>query len=94
MPSRFDTGRLTLRSSSSRRCLFIRGRFDTAVENTEEFFVGLLSTGPLPPFVELARTSAVVFILDNDSMLQLLLGYNVSLRLRDKIWARKAWVRG
>ena len=68
IPGRFDTGRLRLSSSRTRQCLTIRSsRSDTTVENTEEFFVGLQSTGPLPPFVELARTSAVVFILDNDS---------------------------
>ena len=66
IPGRYTSGRLTLYYYSTRQCKSISTRADSLVEGTENFLVQLWSTGPLPPSVKLARTSATVFILDND----------------------------
>ena len=68
LPGSFTSGRLYLRTYSTRQCFFIHTISDSQVEATEDFLVQLRAIDPLPPSVKLARTSATVFILDNDSM--------------------------
>ena len=70
VPARFTSGRLTFSSFSTRQCVSIRTAFDSQVEDTEDFLVQLQVIGPLFLDVELARTNATIFILDNDGMLQ------------------------
>ena len=67
VPHRYSSGQLTFGDRYRySQCLSISTRSDVVVEGIETFLVQLQTISPLPPYVELARTNATVFILDND----------------------------
>ena len=68
-PRRYTSGRLTMYSYSTYECVSIRTTSDSRVENTESFLVQLQISPSLLPSWTLARTSASVFIQDDDSTL-------------------------
>lgn len=70
----WNSGRLTFSSSDTRQCVSIATASDYTLENTEIFFVQMGSVYSLPPFVELTRTTATIFIQDDDGMIASLPG--------------------